>query len=106
VEQAKRRYVAIEQAAFESGMDIMAGAELRRMNNLLEIANTMPVWERPQYLIDRLPQTLLAPELQITRIEVAQRAWNRDPKAFMEKFVPMFLNGLNGTQNKKKQVAA
>lgn len=106
VEQAKRRYVAIEQAAFESGMDIMAGAELRRMNNLLEIANTMPVWERPQYLIDRLPQTLLAPELQITRIEVAQRAWKRDPKAFMEKFVPMFLNGLNGTQNQKKKAAA
>ena len=94
VEQAKRKYAAIEQAAYESG-DIMAGAELRRLNNLLEIADTMPMWERPQYLMERLPQTLLAPELQKTRLEAAQRAWNRDPQIFMEKFVPMFLNGLN-----------
>jgi uncharacterized ferritin-like protein (DUF455 family) len=106
VEQAKRKYIAIEQAAFESGMDIMAGAELRRMNNLLEIANTMPVWERPQYLMERLPQTLIAPELQMTRITAAQRAWQRDPQAFMEKFVPMFLSGLNRTQNPKKKVEA
>jgi hypothetical protein len=106
VEQAKRKYVAIEQAAFESGMDIMLGAELRRVNHLLEIANTMPMWERPQYLMERLPQTLLAPELQVTRIDVAQRAWSRDPQAFMEKFVPMFLNGLNGIQNNQKQTKA
>ncbi|HEY9668630.1 MAG TPA: ferritin-like domain-containing protein [Coleofasciculaceae cyanobacterium] len=107
VEQAKRKYAAIEQAAFESGRDIMAGAELRRMNHLLEIANTMPIWERPQYLMERLPQSLLAPELQMTRIEVAQRAWKRDPQAFMEKFVPMFLNGLTGrpNQNAKKKVS-
>ncbi len=104
VEQTKRKYVAIEQAAYESGMDIMAGAELRRMNNLLEVANTLPVWERPQYLMERLPQTLLAPELQMTRLMAAQRAWNRDPQAFMEKFVPMFLSGLNRTENQKKTV--
>ena len=106
VEQAKRKYIAIEQAAFESGMDIMAGAELRRMNHLLEIANTMPVWGRPQYLMERLPQTLIAPELQMTRITAAQRAWQRDPQAFMEKFVPMFLSGLNRTQTPKKKVEA
>lgn len=106
VEQTKRKYIAIEQAAFESGMDIMAGAELRRMNHLLEIANTMPVWERPQYLMERLPQTLIAPELQMTRITAAQRAWQRDPQAFMEKFVPMFLSGFNRTQNPKKKVEA
>lgn len=106
VEKAKSKYAAIEQAAFESGMDIMAGAELRRMNNLLDVANTMPVWERPQYLMERLPQTLFAPELQMTRITAAQRAWQRDPQAFMEKFVPMFLSGLNRTQNQKKNVKA
>lgn len=106
VEQAKRKYVAIEQAAYESGMDIMAGAELRRIGNLLEIANTMPVWERPQYLMEHLPQTLLAPELQLTRINVAQRAWKRDPQAFMEKFVPMFLSGLNRSDNKKQKTSA
>lgn len=106
VEQAKRKYTAIEQAAFESGMDIMAGAELRRINNLLEIANTMPPWERTQYLMERVPQALLAPELQMTRIEVAQRAWQRDPQAFMEKFVPMFLNGLNRTNTKREKVSA
>jgi rubrerythrin len=106
VEQAKIKYAAIEQAAFESGMDIMAGAELRRMNNLLEVASTMPVWERPQYLMERLPQTLIAPELQMTRLMAAQRAWQRDPQAFMEKFVPMFLNGLTRTQNPKKKATA
>lgn len=94
VEQAKRKYAAIEQAAFESGMDITLGAELRQVANLLEVANTMPVWQRPQYLMERLPQTLLAPELQFTRIQAAQKAWERDPQAFMEKFVPMFLNGI------------
>lgn len=106
VEQTKRKYIAIEQAAFESGMDIMAGAELRRMNHLLEIANTLPVWERPQYLMERLPQTLIAPELQMTRLMAAQKAWNRDPQAFMEKFVPMFLSGFNRTQKPKQKVQA
>ncbi|NJN33001.1 MAG: ferritin-like domain-containing protein [Saprospiraceae bacterium] len=94
VEQAKRKYAAIEQAAYESGMDIMAGAELRRLNNLVEVANTMPAWERPRYLMERLPHTLLAPDLQKTRLDVAQRAWDRDPQAFVEKFVPMFIQGL------------
>ncbi|MCF4970770.1 ferritin-like domain-containing protein [Nostoc sp. CMAA1605] len=99
VEQAKRKYAAIEQAAFESGMDITLGAELRRVANLVEIANTMPVWERPQYFMERLPQTLLAPNLQFTRIQAAQRAWQRDPEAFFNKFVPMFINGLQKREN-------
>ena len=100
VEQAKRKYVAIEQAAYESGGDIMLGAELRRVTRLVDIANTMPMWERPQYLMERLPMALLAPDLQKTRVDVAQRAWNRDPQAFVEKLVPMFLNGLNTIEKK------
>jgi hypothetical protein len=100
VEQAKRKYVAIEQAAYESGGDIMLGAELRRVTRLVDIANTMPMWERPQYLMERLPMTVLAPDLQKTRVYVAQRAWNRDPQAFVEKLVPMFLNGLNTIEKK------
>ncbi|MEH2256457.1 ferritin-like domain-containing protein [Nostoc sp.] len=103
VEQAKRKYTAIEQAAFESGMDITLGAELRRVANLMEVANTMPLWQRPQYLMERLPQTLLAPELQFTRIQTAQKAWQRDPQTFIEKFVPMFLNGIQGTENNRKK---
>ncbi|MFB2898355.1 ferritin-like domain-containing protein [Aerosakkonemataceae cyanobacterium BLCC-F50] len=106
VEQAKRKYTAIEQAAYESGIDITLGAELRRIDNLLEIANTMPLWERPQYLMERIPQALLAPQLQMTRIQIAQRAWNRDPQAFMEKFVPMFLNGVKSTVDKQKKGTA
>ena len=98
VEQAKCKYAAIEQAAYEAGMDIMAGAELRRLNDLMEIANTMPIWERPQYLMERLPQTILSPDLQAIRLEAAKRSWNRNPQEFMEKFVPMFLNGLNKGQ--------
>lgn len=103
VEQAKRKYAAIEQAAFESGMDIMLGAELRRVSKLVDIANTMPLWQRPQYLMERLPQTLLAPDLQMTRIEIMQRVMRRNPQDLMEKFVPMFLNGLNGVPKKEKK---
>jgi hypothetical protein len=94
VEMAKRRYAAIEQAAFESGMDFTLGAELRRVSHLMDIANTMPIWQRPQYLLERLPQSLLAPDLQKNRIEIAQRAWKRDPQAFVERLVPMFFSGL------------
>lgn len=106
VEQAKRRYLAIEQAAFESGMDILLGAELRRLSHLFEIANTLPLWERPQYLLDRLPQTLFAPELQLTRLKAAHRAWERDPKAFMEQFVPMFINGMKEVETGRPKVTA
>jgi hypothetical protein len=98
VDRIKRKYVAIEQAAYESGMDFLLGAELRRLEHLLEVAKTIPVWQRPQYLMERLPQALLAPELQQTRINAAQRAWQRDPKDFVEKFVPMFFNGFKGIQ--------
>ncbi len=91
VEIAKRKFVAIEQAAYESGMDIMFGAELRRVNNLMDVVNTLPLWERPQYLMARLPETILDPELQKVRITAAQKAWDRDPQAFVTKFIPMFL---------------
>ena len=106
VEQAKRKYAAIEQAAFESGMDITLGAELRRVGNLLDISNKLPAWQRPQYLMERLPQTLLAPDLQQTRIMAVQRAWERDPQAFMERFVPMFLSGLSRKQQKQEKSKA
>jgi len=81
-------------------MDITLGAELRRVANLMGVANTMPMWQRPQYLMERLPQTLLAPQLQFTRIQAAQRAWQRNPQTFMEKFVPMFINGVKKMENK------
>lgn len=103
VAQAKQKYAAIEQAAFESGIDFTLGAELRRFVNLVEVANTMPLWQRPQYLMERLPQTLLAPELQFTRIQAAQKAWQRDPQAFIEKFVPMFLQGIQSAGNKSRK---
>ncbi|MBD2439405.1 ferritin-like domain-containing protein [Nostoc sp. FACHB-110] len=103
VEQAKRKYAAIEQAAFESGMDITLGAELRRVTRLVDVANTMPVWERPQYLMERLPQALLAPQLQFTRFQAAQKAWERNPQEFMEKFVPMFINGINKKEMNKEK---
>ncbi|HIK55267.1 MAG TPA: ferritin-like domain-containing protein [Synechococcales cyanobacterium M55_K2018_004] len=104
VEHAKRKYAAIEQAAFESGMDITLGAELRRVGNLFDIANTLPLWQRPQYLMERLPHTLLSPDLQRTRIDVVQRAWQRDPQAFFERFVPMMLSGLNQQQTTQRNV--
>jgi len=106
VEQAKRKYGAIEQTAFESGMDITLGAELRRVGHLVDIANTLPIWERAQYLMERLPQSLLAPDLQRTRINVAQRAWQRDPEKFFERVVPLFLNGLKQSEQKPDKVTA
>jgi hypothetical protein len=42
-------------------MDIMLGAELRRVTRLVDIANTMPMWERPQYLMERLPMSPAGP---------------------------------------------
>ncbi len=92
VEQAKQRYSAIEQAAFESGMDITLGAELRRVERLVDIARTLPVWERPGYLMERLPSALLAPDLQRSRVDIMQRAWQNDPQKFIERFIPLFLN--------------
>jgi rubrerythrin len=94
VEAAKRKYVAIEHAAYECGMDILAGAELRRLNNLLEITKTMPIWEQTSYFMEKLPQTLFDPQLQLTRIDAAQRAWARSPQDFLDKFVPMFFQGI------------
>jgi hypothetical protein len=95
VERAKLKYSAIEQAAYETGMDITMGAELRRVSKLMEIAYTMPMWERPQYLMERLPQTLLDPKLQLFRIEAAQKAWTRDPQMFIDRFIPLFINGVS-----------
>jgi hypothetical protein len=84
----------IEHAAFEAGMDITAGAELRRVANLVEITNTLPVWERPAYLMERLPQALLAPDLQKSRFLAVQRVLQDKPEKLVEQFIPMFLSGL------------
>jgi bacterioferritin (cytochrome b1) len=92
VDAAKKKYIAIEQAAFESGMDVLMGAEFRRIDNLMKVVDTLPIWQRTQYFLEKLPQTLLAPELQKTRIELAQKAWERDPVAFVQKFIPMFFS--------------
>ncbi|PZU92464.1 MAG: DUF455 domain-containing protein [Pseudanabaena sp.] len=101
VDAAKRKYAAIEQAAYESGMDVLAGAEVRRIENLMKIADTLPLWQRPQYLVDQLPKTLFSPELQKTRIELARKAWEKDPSSFVEKFIPMFFSAnLKSTANK------
>jgi hypothetical protein len=103
VDAAKRKYAAIEQAAYEAGMDFTMGAELRRVGNLLDIADTMPLVERTQYLMERLPYTLLSPDLQMTRINVVQRAWQRDPQAFMERFIPMFIHGISRNSGQKQE---
>ncbi len=103
VNAAKRKYAMIEHAAFEAGMDIMAGAELRRLGNLVEIANTLPVWERPAYLLERLPQALLSQDLQKSRVLAARRVWEEKPEELVNTFIPMFLKGL---QNLRPSLAA
>jgi hypothetical protein len=94
VQAAKRKYFMIEHAAFEAGMDITAGAELRRLGNLVEIANTLPAWERPGYVLERLPQALLSPDLQKSRLFAVQRVLEEKPEKLVEQFIPMFLGGL------------
>jgi len=103
VNAAKRKYSMIEHAAFSAGMDITAGAELRRVANLVEITNTLPVWQRPQYLMERLPQALLAPDLQKSRFLAVQRVMQDKPEKLVEQFIPMFLSGL---QNLRPTVAS
>jgi uncharacterized ferritin-like protein (DUF455 family) len=103
VNAAKRKYAMIEHAAFEAGMDITAGAELRRLGNLVEIANTLPVWERPAYLLERLPQALLSQDLQKSRLNAVKRVWEEQPEMLIEQFVPMFLKGL---QNLRPSLAS
>ena len=75
-------------------MDITAGAELRRLGNLVEIANTLPPWERPGYVLERLPQALLSPDLQKSRIFAVKRVLEDRPEKLVEQFIPMFLSGL------------
>jgi rubrerythrin len=103
VNAAKRKYAMIEHAAFEAGMDITAGAELRRLGNLVEIANTLPVWERPSYVLERLPQALLSPDLNRSRLLAVKRVWEEKPEKLVETFIPMFLKGL---QNLRPLLAA
>jgi rubrerythrin len=103
VNAAKRKYAMIEHAAFEAGMDITAGAELRRLGNLVEIANTLPVWERPSYVLERLPQALLSPDLNKSRLLAVKRVWEEKPEKLVETFIPMFLKGL---QNLRPSLAA
>jgi hypothetical protein len=103
VNAAKRKYAMIEHAAFEAGMDITAGAELRRLGNLVEIANTLPVWERPSYLLERLPQALLSQDLQKSRVLAARRVWEEKPEELVNTFIPTFLKGL---QNLRPSLAA
>ena len=102
IDLAKHKYAAIEQAAYEAG-DITFGAEVRRIEKLVDIANTLPLWQRPQYLMERLPMTLFAPEVQKTRFNAAQRAWEKDPQMFVEKFIPMFFNGVEQFKPKKQE---
>lgn len=68
---------------------------MRRLNDMMEIVNTLPLWERPQYLMKYLPQNVFNVELQKARLQIAQKAWNKNPEEFLDKFVPMFLKGLN-----------
>ncbi|MFM8604769.1 MAG: ferritin-like domain-containing protein [Cyanobium sp.] len=103
VNAAKRKYAMIEHAAFEAGMDITAGAELRRLGNLVEIANTMPVWERPAYVLERLPQAVLSPDLNKSRLLAVKRVWEEKPEKLVETFIPMFLKGL---QNLRPSLAS
>jgi hypothetical protein len=98
VETAKLKYIAIEHAAFTSGSDIMLGAELRRLENVFKVVETLPLWQRPQYLLDKVPQTLFSTELQQVRLTAAKRAWDRDPQAFVTQFIPMFI-GRDRSQN-------
>jgi rubrerythrin len=101
VEEAKRKYDAIENAAFEAGMDITVGAELRRFNRVIEISETLPIWERPQYLAEQLPR--LIPDVNKARFGTARMVFQRNPADFIQRFIPMVM-GLNKQQPKKVEI--
>lgn len=103
VEAAKRKYTAIEHAAFEVGMDITLGAEFRRFQRLVEIAETLPIWERAGYLIEHLPRIL--PETQVARFSIAQMAIQRDPVQFVQRTLPALL-GWNQPKVNEQQASA
>jgi hypothetical protein len=103
VEAARRKYTAIEHAAFETSMDITFGAELRRLQHLITIADTLPLWERPRYLMEHLPRIL--PETQQARFAMAQIALRRDPVRFLQSFLPAMFN-LNQPREKTASEAA
>lgn len=67
VETAKRRYALIEQCAYKAVLDMTLAAELRRVRDLFAIATTLPALQRISYVLQRLPRTLFAPDLQISR---------------------------------------
>jgi len=69
----------IEQAAFEAGLDITLGAGCAGLRTCWKCKYNADL-AASQYLMERLPQTLLAPDLQMTRIDVLQRAMQRDPE--------------------------
>jgi rubrerythrin len=101
VDNARRKYTAIEQAAYESGLDVLAGAEVRRIENLMKIADMLPLWQRPKYLADRMSEAMFSSDLQESRINLVKKAWDKDPTSFVEKFIPMFFNAnLKDTANK------
>lgn len=94
VKTFQQKYALMEQAAYDAGMDILAGAEFRRLGNLIKITKTLPPWQRPVYFLKRLPQTLIAPDLQRARIFIAQRALFKNPQRFVQQLLPMFLSGV------------
>ncbi len=105
VERAKKKFIAIEQAAFESGMDVLAGAEFRRVENVAKIAETLPLWQRPQYLMEHLPQAVFDENLNTTRLNLVKKAWERDPVKFVENFIPMFFSpSLKATAKSVSQI--
>jgi hypothetical protein len=44
--------------------------------------------------MERLPQALLAPDLQKSRFLAVQRVLQDKPEKLVEQFIPMFLSGL------------
>ncbi|NJR62669.1 MAG: ferritin-like domain-containing protein [Cyanobacteria bacterium CRU_2_1] len=84
VEVAKLRYTLIEQAAYAAIVDLTLGAEARRVRDLFHIASTMPLWQGIQYFTTRLPRTLLAPDLQLTRFYYLRQVWQQDSRAFFK----------------------
>nr|RNJ66634.1 MAG: ferritin-like domain-containing protein [Leptolyngbya sp. IPPAS B-1204] len=92
VDVAKLRYGLIEQAAYKATLDLTVGAEWRRVQDLVSIARTMPLWTGIQYFVTRLPRTVLAPDLQMTRIYYIRQALQQNPQEFF-KLLPTLIWG-------------
>jgi hypothetical protein len=92
VNQAKQRYSAIEQAAFESRYGHYPGGGTAAGGTGGGDCPHPARVGTPRLSDGTAPVSPTGARLQRSRIDIMQRAWQKDPQKFIERFIPLFLN--------------